>query len=82
MFGANAVQRCGANDDPAVAAAEIVKRVGFLDRGELEHFIDHFDWRWHERYFFAEVDGLRECVSDGHQTKYQRYHQPFHSGES
>ena len=55
----NAVFLRGANDDPAVTAAEIVEHVAFFDFGQFEHFIDDFDRR-RDKWDFLE-DSRRGC---------------------
>jgi hypothetical protein len=46
----------GADDDAAVAAAEVVNYIPLLDLGEFEHLIYDFNGCGDERYLFRIVD--------------------------
>jgi hypothetical protein len=60
----------GANDDSAVAAAEIVNDVPLLDFGELEHLVDDFHRRGHEGDFFARTELSASRVEEDQKDKY------------
>ena len=73
------------DDDPPVAAAEVVHHIAFLDAGQLEHLLDHVlrrgDIRYVEPHRFLGIFSKRDGTEEDKGGKTREQESDAHHGD-